>query len=206
MEVAFERDTEQLDLGGDFFTHVEAVGELAAENSDNSLGLVDLDGVFATELGPVDVFLVAFARIDDKWAHARALGDDVVPGQRCGEIHTGVDLVEQEIDVGIVNFGVWRVDACVGGADHGPATHRNHIEESLGVVVERQHLVVVVRRQPGNHEMDALRVDDAVLRREPPLLIRFVDKRPRSVHDRACRRCELLARVDAPQCCRPLVV
>ena len=47
--------------------------------------------------------------------------------------------------------------------------------------------------------MDALGVDDAVLGRQTPLLVQFVDERSGGVHDGPRRRLELLAAVDVAQ-------
>ncbi len=82
VEIVLERDAQGLDLGCDLLADVEAVGQLAAEDRDDAFRVVDLDGVLPTQLGPVDVFLIALAGVHDERADPAPLGDDVGAGER----------------------------------------------------------------------------------------------------------------------------
>ena len=67
-----------------------------------------------------------------------------------------------------VDVGERGVDAGVGGADDRAAAHRDDVEQPPGVVEEGEDPVVAGRREPRDDEVDALRVDDAVLGRAGP--------------------------------------
>ena len=84
------------------------------------------------------------------------------------EIEPSVDLLEQERAVVVVDRGERGVDPGVGRADHRTTAHRDHVEQPLRVVEERQHPVVPRRRESGHDQVDALRVDDAVVGRRGP--------------------------------------
>jgi hypothetical protein len=64
--------------------------------------------------------------------------------------------------------------------------------------------VVFGGREARHHQVDALRVHDAVLGGEAPLLVDLVDERSGGVDDRACRGGELVAGVDVAESHRPL--
>ncbi len=205
VQILLQRDPERLDLLGDLLAHVEAVGQLPAEDRDDARRPVDLDGVLAAQLRPVDVGLIARSHLHHERAHPAPLGDDIAAGQRLIEIQPGVDLLEQELDVVVGDLGERRIDAGVGRADHRPAAHRDHVEQPLRVVEERQHLVVMRRRQTRHHEVDALRVHDPVLARQTPLAVELVDEGPGRVDDRGGRGGELVAGVDVAQAGHPAV-
>ncbi len=85
------RSSERL---GHLVTHVQAIGEFAAEDRDD-LGLfVRLDFVLSTQLGPVDVLLVTTRHSDDERTDPRPLADHVGRRQRRLEIQPIVDLIE----------------------------------------------------------------------------------------------------------------
>ena len=106
--------------------------------------VVAFDLVLAAERRPVDVGLVAALLLHDERSHARAFGDDVVDRERLLEVEPGVDLLEQERPVVVVDGGERGVDPGVGRPDHRPAPHRDHVEQALGVVEEREHPIVTV--------------------------------------------------------------
>ena len=123
-------------------------------------------------------------RADDERADAGALGDDVVGGERPGQVEAGVDLVEQELAVLVGDVGERGVDAGVGGADHRAVAHRDDVEQPPGVVEEGEHAVVAGRREAGDDQVDALGVDDAVPGLQAPGGVELVDERADRVdHD-----------------------
>ncbi len=97
------------------------------------------------------------------------------------------------------------VDAGVGGADDRAVAHRDHVEQSLGVVEEREHPVVAGRREPRHDEVDALGVDDPVGRLQAPRGVELVDERADGVDDHAGRGRDLLAGVGVAQPAAPAV-
>ena len=204
-QVLLERDAEGLHVLGDLLADVEAVGELAAEDGDDGAAVVALDLVLAAQRGPVGVLLVAALPLDDEWANPGALRDDVVGGERRGQVEAGVDLAEQEVAVLVGDVGERGVDAGVGGADDRPVAHRDDVEEPLGVVEEGEHAVVTRRGEPRHDEVDALGVDDAVRRGEPEGGVEPVDERPDGVDDHAGAGRQLLARVGVAQPAHPAV-
>ena len=76
-EVVLEMEPKVLDLGGDLFTYVETVGDLAAEDRDDPAVLVEVDLMLARQLGPVDVISVVTIVRNDQRPNSTSLGDDV---------------------------------------------------------------------------------------------------------------------------------
>jgi hypothetical protein len=131
----------------------------------------------------VHLLLVAAGRVDHQRPHPAALGDDVVLRERLAQVEPLVDLLEQEVAVGVVDLGERHVDARVGGADDRPHAHRDHVEQAARVVEEREHALVVVGGEPRHHQVDALRVDDAVIGGHAPRVVELVDERAGRVDD-----------------------
>ena len=77
-EVLLEVEPKVLGLGGDLFTNVETIGDLATEDRDDPAVLVEVDLMFARQLGPVDVISVVAIVRNHQRPNSTALGDDVV--------------------------------------------------------------------------------------------------------------------------------
>ena len=74
-------DAQVCDRICDLLPDVQTVGELAAEDADVLVGLVDLDDVFARERHPIDCAALLLLG-HDQGSHAAAFGDDVRLRQR----------------------------------------------------------------------------------------------------------------------------
>ena len=142
---------------------------------------------------------------DHERADAGALGDDVVGGERLGQVEAGVDLAEQELAVLVGDVGERGVDAGVGGADDRPVAHRDDVEQPLGVVEEGEHPVVAGRREPRDDEVDALGEDDPVPGLQAPGGVELVDERADRVDHDPGRGRDLLAGVGVAQPADPAV-
>jgi hypothetical protein len=90
-----QRDTQVCHGIGDLLANVQTVGELAAEDADVLVGLVDLDDVFARERNPIDGAALLLLGHDQR-SHAAALGDDVRLRQRPLQEQALVDVVQDE--------------------------------------------------------------------------------------------------------------
>jgi hypothetical protein len=187
VQVLLELHAEFLHHIGHLFTHVQAVGELAAEHRDHPPLAIALDGVLAAQRRPLDGVGVAGSALDDQGTDAASLGDDVGGGERLGQVEPGVDLRQQELAVLVGDVGDGLVDSGVGGADDRAAAHWNDIEQPLRVVEEREHTVVLGGGEARHHEVDAFRVDDAVVGGGAPPLVQGIDERPGRIDDDSCR-------------------
>ena len=112
---------------------------------------------------------------------------------------------EQELAVLVGDVRERGVDAGVGGADDRAVAHRDDVEEPLGVVEEGEHPVVAGRGEPGDDEVDALGVDDAVLGLQVPRGVQLVDERAHGVDHHPGRGRDLLAGVGVAQPADPAV-
>ena len=183
MQILLERHAQFLDGVGDLLAHVQAVGELAAEDGDHATLAVGLDGVLAAQRGPFHGVGVAGGGLHHQRPHPAPLGDDVGRGERAQQVEACVDLPEQELAVLVGDLGERLVDPGVGGADDRTPAHRDDVEQALRVVEERQHALVLAGGEPRHHEVNALRVHDLVVGAGAPRLVQLVDERPRRVDD-----------------------
>ena len=204
VEVFLERDAQCLDFGSDLFADVQTICELATEDRDDTPIGVDFDGMLSAQLGPVDVFLVTLHRQQQPVARTpqrSAMMSSLVSGAARS---SRALICPRRKSMSFWSTSVNGVSTrCVGGANDRPSSHRDHVEQSLGVVVERKHLVMVFCRDPRHHQVDALGVDDAVFGVEAPLMVGLVDKWTGGVDNGGGRRREFFATVGAAQLWRP---
>ena len=93
-QVLIQMEAQPFCFDRDFFTDVETVGDLPAEDGDDSSLFVEIDLVLSRQLRPVDVVSVVAVVWYDEGSNATSFGNDVGSGQRCDQIEAGIDLFQ----------------------------------------------------------------------------------------------------------------
>ncbi len=181
--VLLERYPELLDRSGHLLTDVETIGELPAEDgydaTPSSISISCLRESLVQSTSRASLPSVFTTR--GRTPHRSAMTSSLVSGLSRSSLALIWPSRKSTSSLGRLRVRI--VDPGVRRPDHRATSHRDHVEQTLGVVEEGEHSLAL--GQLGDDEMYPLRIDDAVLRLHPQLGVEPVDEGPGGVDDHA---------------------